>query len=69
MTVKVFKFSLESFGELPIFAHPVDVVSGKRQIVERNGPKFGPPCVISSVYRVPLTVKCSSSVWGHSVQF
>ncbi len=54
---------------IPIFAGLVHVVSRKRLIVERNGPKFGPHGYVFSVYRVLLTVKCSSSVSGYSVHF
>ena len=38
---QMFKFSLGSLGAFPILAHLVHAVSQKRQIVERNGPKFG----------------------------
>ena len=65
----MFKFSLESLGAFPYFADRVDVVSRKRLIVEQNGPKFGPQGEVFCVYRVLLTVKYSSSVWGHSVHF
>ena len=56
----MFKVSLGSFDAFPIFG---DLVSRKRLIVERNGRKFGP----RGPYKVVLTVKCSRSVWGHSV--
>ncbi len=48
-----------SFGAFPIFGN---LVSQKRLIVEQNGWKFGPQTQIFNVYRVLLTVKCSSSV-------
>ncbi len=38
-------------------------------MVERNGAKFGPLGLVFSVYRVVLTVICSSSVWGYSMRF
>ncbi len=41
----------------------------KGVIVERNGVKFGHLWQVFSVYMVHLTVKCSRSVWGHSVHF
>ncbi len=36
---QVFKFTLGSFGTFPFLD---DLVSRKRLVVERNGPKFGP---------------------------
>ena len=65
---QVFKFSLGSFGAFPFFD---DLVSRKRLLVERNGPNFGPlgGGEVFSDYTVLLTVKCSSSVRGHSVHF
>ncbi len=68
MTVKVFKFSLGSFGAFLIFAELVHVVSQKQLTIERNGLKFG-PLGKYLVYRVLLTLKCSSSAWGHVVHF
>ncbi len=41
----------------------------KRTILERNGMKCGPLGQIFTVYRVLSTVKCSGSVWFHSVHF
>ena len=62
----MFKFSLGSFGAFPIFGDLVNVVSWKRLIAERHRPKFGPQQYLVQI-RVPLTVKRSSSLWGHSV--
>ena len=64
----MFKFSLGSFGAFLIFAGLVHVVSQKWLIVEQNGAKFGPQGK-SLVYIVHFTVKCSRSVWDHSVHF
>ncbi len=38
-------------------------------VVEQNGSKFGPHGKVFSLYKVLLTVKCSSSVWGYSMHF
>ena len=62
----MFKFSLGSSGAFPIID---DLVSHKRLVVEQNRPKIGPQAYVFSVYGVLLTVKCSNSVWGHSVHF
>ncbi len=62
----LFKTSLMSFCAFPICAN---LVSRKRLVVERNGPKFGPQGYILGIYRVLLTINCSRSVWGHSVHF
>ncbi len=61
----MFKFSLGSFSAFPIFDN---LVSRKRLVIEQNGPKFGPRSK-NLVYRVLLSVKCSSSVWDHLVHF
>ena len=56
------------FGVICYFSDRVHVVSRKRLIIERNGPNLG----LRGKYLVCieyLTVKCSSSVWGHSVHF
>ncbi len=49
------------------------VIPWKPLVVQRNRPKFGPEggtfTVVYIMYRVLLTVKCSSSVWCHSVHF
>ncbi len=50
----MFKFSLGSFGAFSIFDN---LVSQKRLVVERNGPKFGPHGYAFSVYTVLLAVK------------
>ncbi len=65
----MFKLSLGSFGAFPIFADLVHAVSRKRLMVERNGPKFGPWGKYLVYDGVLLTVRCSSSVRGHSVHF
>ncbi len=57
-----------SFGAFPIFLIFDKLVSQKRQVVEQNGPKFGPRVVLS-VHEVHLTVKISKYVRGHSVHF
>ncbi len=46
-----------------------NLVSRKRQVVERNGVKFGPRGWVFSVYSVLLTVKCLRSFWDHSVDY
>ena len=51
---------------IPIFN---DLLSQKRLVLERNGPKFGPQRQLYSIPRVRLTVKCSCSVWGHLLHF
>ncbi len=56
------KFSFGSFGAFPISADLVHVVSRKRLIVERNGPKFGPLVQIFRVYRVLLSVQVQFEV-------
>ena len=55
----LFKFSLGSFGA---FLKLDDYVSRKRLVVEQNGPKVGPHGYVYSVYRVILSLKCSSLV-------
>ncbi len=60
----MFNFRLGSFGAFLIFD---DLVSQKRLVVERKGTKFGPLGQVYIIYRVLLTVKFSSSIWGHSV--
>ena len=44
-----------------------DILGTNRRRAKRT--KFRPLGQICGVYRVLLTVKCSSSVWGHSVDF
>ena len=61
----MFKFSLGSFGAFPIFD---DLVSGKQVVVECKGPKFQFQTKVFHATRLLFTVKCSRSVWGHSVQ-
>ena len=58
----MFNFSSGSFGACPIFD---DLVSRNRLVVERNRLTMANYIVC----RVLLTVKCSSSVSGHSVHF
>ncbi len=65
----IVKCSSSVCGRSVHFRFLTTFVSQKRLVAERNGPKFVPEVYmhVFSVYRVILTVKCSSSVWGHSV--
>ncbi len=62
----MFKVTLRSYGAFPIFNN---FVPRKRLVVDWNGRTIGPLGQVFSVYRLFLTVKCSKSVWGHSVHF
>ena len=57
----MFKFSLGSFGAFPIFD---DLVSRKQLVVKQNWQNLS----VLGKY-ILWTVKYSSLVWGHSVQF
>ncbi len=60
----MFKVSLGSFGTFPIFPIFNNLVSQKRLVEERNGPKFGPRGYLFGVHKERLTFKCL----GHSVR-
>ncbi len=60
------KVILRSFGAFPVFNN---LVSWKRLVVERRWQLFVPLRTSYIVYRVLLTVNCSTSVWGHSGHF
>ena len=58
----MFKVILRSFGALQTFQIFDHLISRKRLLIERNGPKFGLWGKVISMYKVNLTIKVFNAI-------